>query len=172
MTSTTLQRTTTLWRSERRPEVFSNDPALAEVIAWADAEPRAWHIVAGRRSKAFGAGSCTYIGWAQRGMAPEALLERLRHLHDLATGRDPHPGPPSIFPWRARFTLEHYGDIGFTGGLFRQHEDGFERLCLTLDYTPLLLQPVIDRFLAWCGRGGRTTRVTLDGCTVRRLGGA
>ncbi len=172
MTATTFRRTTTVWRSERRPDVTTTDPALARVIAWADAAPDAWHIVTHRRSKALGLDSCEYIGWAQRGMAPEAILERARHLHGLATGGDPRLGPSAIFAWRVRFTLAHYRDAGFTGGLFRQHDARHERLCLTLDYTPLLLQSVIDRFLEWCGRDYRTAYVTLNGRGVRRLEGA
>jgi hypothetical protein len=161
----------TVWSSDVLPEVATDAPALAEVIAWADRHPHVWKIVTGARSKAFGLGSCEYIGWAQRGAAPEAVLERARHLHGLVTGRDARPGPSSIFAWRARFTFEHYRDRGFTGGFFQQHDTRFPRLCLTLDYTPATLEAVLDRFLAWCERDHPTDRVTLNGAIVRRLGG-
>jgi hypothetical protein len=161
--------TTTVWTSDVRPEIGTTEPPLAEVIAWADAHPCAWDVVTRARSKAFGLGSCEYIGWAQRGMAPTAVLERARHLHGLAEGRDAFQGPASIFAWRARFTLEHYRDKGFTGGSFRQHDGQFHRLCMTMDYTPETLGDVVTRFIAWCGRDCRTEYVTLDSKVVRRM---
>ena len=162
-------QTTTVWTSDVRPELHTTEPMLAEVIAWADAHPCAWDIVTHAKSKAFGLGSCEYIGWAQRGMAPEAILERASHLHGLATGRDAFQGPASIFAWKARFTLEHYREPGFTGGLFRQHDGQFHRLCMTLDYTPETLGDVVSRFIDWCGRDYRTEYVTLNCEIVRRL---
>lgn len=162
-------QTTAVWQSDARPEVRTTDPALAGVIAWADAHPCAWDVVTQAKSKAFGRGSCDYIGWAQRSMAPEAILERARHLHGLATGRDAFQCPPSIFAWRARFTLEHYREPGFTGGLFRQHDGMHQRLCITMDYTPATLGDVVSRFIEWCGPDHKTEYVTLNCEIVRRL---
>ena len=162
-------QTTTVWTSDVRPELHTTDATLADVITWADAHPCAWDVVTHAKSKAFGLGSCEYIGWAQRGMAPEAILERASHLYGLATGRDAFQSPASIFAWKARFTLEHYREPGFTGGLFRQHDGQFHRLCMTLDYTPETLGCVVSRFIDWCGHDYRTEYVTLNSEIVRRL---
>lgn len=159
----------TQWRSEQRPDVVTDNPDLAEVIAWADSIPHVWHIVSHQKSKAFGVGSCTYIGWAQRGLAPDILLERVRHLHEHATGRAPHLSPSHIVCISAKFTVEHYKDRGFTGGFFRQHDEKHERLCMTLEYTPETLDEVTGRFLLWCGRDHETTHVTVDGNIVRSV---
>lgn len=72
MKSETIHNTTTVYRSEARPDVCTERPKAAEAIAWADANTRVWQIVTTTRSKAFGRGCCVYIGWAQRSMAPEA----------------------------------------------------------------------------------------------------
>lgn len=161
----------TLYRSEVRPDVSTDDAVVAQSIAWADANPHVWKIVTGTKSKAFGRCSCVYIGWAQKSMAPEAILERVEHFHRLVTGREPHLSPDHIMCWRAGFTFEHYRDAGFTGGFFQQHDAKFPRLCLTLDYTPGTLEEVIDCFLRWCGRDYQTARVTVDGKVVREVGG-
>jgi len=171
MKTETIHNTTTVWRSEQRPEVSSDDPCCAQAIAWADQHPLVWKIVTGTKSKAFGRGSCVYIGWAQKGMAPEAILERAHHFHQLVTGREPHLGPSHIMVWRAQFTFEYFKDAGFTGGFFQQHDGNYPRHCLSLDYTPDTLEEVIDRFLAWCGRDYPTARVTVDGKVVREVGG-
>ena len=117
------------YQSSVLPEVRTQNENLSRVITWADANPVAWKIVTNHRSKAFGLGSCVYIGWAQRSMAPEAILERVRHLYEVLHGRE-YPNP-SIFRWRACFTLEHYRDKGFTGGFFQQHDERYPRACLT-----------------------------------------
>ncbi|MBI1317332.1 MAG: hypothetical protein GC168_00095 [Candidatus Hydrogenedens sp.] len=171
MKTETIHNTTTVYRSSMRPDVWTDDPALAEAIAWADAHPHAWRIVTGTKSKAFGRNSCVYIGWAQRSMAPDAILERVSHFHRLATGTEPHLSPEHIMCWRAKFTFDHYGEVGFAGGFFQQHDAKHPRLCLTLDYTPLTLQQVIDRFLGWCQHDYLTERVTADGQVVRQIGG-
>ena len=159
------------FRSDVRPEIATESPELAEVIAWADDNPVAWEIVTRTRSKAFGTGSCVYIGWAQRNSAPEAVLERVRHFRELVDGGDcwmrKREGDDSIFVWRARFTLEHYRDKGFRSGFFRQHDARYPRSCLTPDYTPETLQQVLDQFCAWMDRYYNTTRITVDGKTVR-----
>jgi hypothetical protein len=171
METETTNRTATLYRSSKRPDVVTDERDLAKAIAWADELPRAWDIVTQKRSKAFGLGSCVYIGWAQKSMAPEAILERLSHFHRLATGKEPHLCPEHIQCWAARHTFERYRDKGFTGGFFQQHDQKFPRLCMTLDYTPSTREEVIDRFLRWCGNLHHTDRVTVDGATVRQLGG-
>ena len=171
MKAETIQHTTTLYRSEVRPDVAIDDRALGEVIAWADQHPHAWKIVTGKKSKAFGRGSSEYIGWAQVSKAPEAVLERLRQFHEQVMGRDPHIGPSHIMVWRAQFTFQHYQHAGFRGGFFQQQDAKYPRLCLTLDYTTDTLEEVIDRFLEWCGRDYQTVCITLDGKVVRKLGG-
>ena len=171
MKTESFDNTTTLYRSEKRPDVVTDERVLAQAIAWADANPHVWDIVTHKRSKAFGPGSCEYIGWAQRSMAPEAILERVSHFHRLVTGREPHLNPGHIMCWRARFTFEHYREPGFTGGFFQQHDERHARLCLTLDYTPETLPEVTGRFLRWCGNLHHTARVTVDGTTVWEKGG-
>jgi len=115
-------------------------------------------------------GSCEYIGWAQRGKEPDAVLERVRHIHGRIT-RSPLR-PECIFQWRAQFTLAHFRDKGFTGGFFQQWDANFPRSCLTLDFTPETLEEVINRFCGWMDRCHRTARITLDGETVRAFGRA
>lgn len=159
------------YQSEFLPTVRSINPAFARVIAWADAHPVVWRIVTGRKSKAFGLGSCEYIGWAQKSMQSDAILERVWHMHELAEGKSPYHDPASIFVWRARFTLEHFQDKGFRGGFFQQHDAKYPRSCLTLDYTPETLQEVLDRFCTWMDRAYDTDRVTLNKITVRTFAG-
>jgi len=169
----TQQCTITYWtfQSDVRPEIATTDPHLAEVIVWADKHPVAWDIVTKTRSKAFGVGSCVYIGWAQRSQFAEAILERLRHFKELVDGGDPRmrirEGDDSIFVWRARFTFQHYRDRGFRGGFFQQHDGQYPRSCLTLDYTPETLEEVLERFCAWMDRSYDTKRITVDAKTVR-----
>jgi len=169
----TRQCTITYWtfQSDVRQEITTTDPHLAEVIVWADKHPVAWDIVTKIRSKAFGVGSCVYIGWAQRSQSPEAILERLRHFKELVDGGDPRmrirEGDDSIFVWRARFTLEHYRDKGFRGGFFQQHDSNYPRSCLTLDYTPETLEQVLDQFSSWMDGSYDTRRLTVDGETAR-----
>lgn len=159
------------YRSSRRPDVCTEDPGMASAIAWADRHPQAWDIVTGTRSKAFGLGSCVYIGWAQRGLAPEAILERLSHFHRLATGTEPHLGASHLQCWAARHSFERCRDGGFTGGFFQQWDERHPRLCMTLDYTPATLAEVLERFLRWCGTLHHAERVTVDGKTVWEKGG-
>jgi hypothetical protein len=159
------------FRSDVRPEIVATDPRLAQVISWADAHPVVWDIVKKTRSKAFGVGSCVYIGWAQRSQSPEAILERLCYFKGLVDGGDhwmrSREGDDSIFVWRARFTLEHYHDRDFCGGFFQQHDEQYPRSCLSLDYTPETIEEVLDRFCAWMDRSYDTKRITVDGETVR-----
>ena len=169
MQTTTQVVTERVFRSEVMPEVQTTLPALARVIAWADDHPVVWKVVTGRRSKSFGLGSCVYIGWAQRSKAPDAVLERVRHIHELVECQQPYYTPDSIFVWRARFTLEHYQEKGFKGGFFQQHDAQYPRSCLTLDYTPEIFEQVLDKFCAWIDRHYDTCRITVDGKTVRRF---
>lgn len=169
MKSEIIHNKTTLYRSELRPDIVTEEKVIADVIMWADANPHVWQIVTGTKSKAYGRGSCVYIGWAQRSMAPEAILERAKHFHDLVMGREPHLGPSHFFVWRAQFTFECYKKKGFTGGFFQQHDAKHPRMCSTLDYTPDTLEEVIDRFLQWCGRDCQTHHVTLDKKIVRQM---
>ena len=169
MQTTTQVVTERVFRSEVMPEVQTTLPALARTIAWADDHPLVWKVVTGRRSKAFGFGSCVYIGWAQRSKAPDAVLERVGHIHELVECQQPYYAPDSIFVWRARFTIEHYQEQGFKGGFFQQHDAKYPRSCLTLDYTPQTFEQVLDRFCAWMDRYYDTCRITVDGKTVRRF---
>jgi len=153
--------------SETQPEILKTCPDFAEAIQWADDHPLVWDIVTKTRSKAFGRGSCVYIGWAQKSMAPDAILERLRHFKELVDGNSPYHDADSIFRWRAQFTLTHYRETGFRGGFFQQHDAQYPRDCLTLDYTPETLELVLDKFCAWMGRSYATQNVTVDGKTVR-----
>ena len=153
--------------SEVRPEIYTTYPEFEKVIQWADNNPIVWDIVTKKRSKAFGLGSCVYIGWAQNNMAPDAILERVRHFKELIDRKSPYYTDNSIFIWRARFTLEHYKEKGFRGGFFQQHDSQYLRSCLTLDYTPETLELVLDKFCEWIDQSYDTRRITIDGKTVR-----
>ena len=164
-----------IYRSEIRPEIQTEDAELGEVIAWADDHPVVYDVVTTRKSKAYGRGALDHIGWAQESMETDAILARLslarRHAlaaYDAPTG--------SIKPWRARFVIQHFGESGYTGGLLQQyarHIDGkeYRRFCETLDYTPKLLEEVVERFIHWFETSPaayeHTTRVTLDGKDIR-----
>jgi hypothetical protein len=155
------------FRSEVRPGIETTYPDMAPVIEWADKNPHVYDIVTKKRSKAFGLGSCAYIGWAQKSPSPDAVLERLRHLHELIFDHSPpYYAPDNIFSWRAQFTLAHYRDKGFTGGFFQQHDGQYPRSCLTLDFTPETFEEVLDRFCSWVNPRSTKT-VLLDGEVVR-----
>ena len=136
------------------------------MIQWSDEHSIVWDIVTKTRSKAFGRRSCLYIGWAQSSMAPDAILERVRHFKELADSKSAYHND-SIFTWRARFTLEHYLDKGFRGGFFQQHDAKYPRSCLTLDYTPETLELVLDKFCTWIDHTYDTRKISIDGKTVR-----
>ncbi len=163
--------TNIVYQSEFLPNVRSINPAFARIIAWADDHPVVWRVVTERRSKAFGLGSCEYIGWAQKSKEPDAILERVWHMHELGEGKSPYHDRDSIFVWRAKFTLEHYQDKKFTGGFFQQHDAKYPRSCLTLDYTPETFSEVLDRFCAWMDRAYDTDHVTINKMTVRTFPG-
>ena len=159
--------TNIIYQSDFMQDVRTINPMFARTIAWADDHPVVWRIVTERRSKAFGLGSCVYIGWAQKSKAPEAVLERIWHMCELWEGKCPYHHPDSIFVWRAKFTIEHYQDKKFTGGFFQQHDAKYPRSCLTLDYTPETLQEVLDRFCAWMDRAYDTDHVAINKMVVR-----
>lgn len=158
--------TTRRWRSSSYPEIAVEVPRDRAILEWAEANPQAYKIVRqGSRSKAFGPGSCVYIGWAQKCAAPEAVLERLRTLHNLAHSMgfyqcfdDEH-----IMCWRARYTLRFYGRKGFSGGIFTTMQPGRKSSLdiLTLDFTPETVEQVAARFARWARQGDEQTRVVV-----------
>jgi hypothetical protein len=156
-----------VYQSEILPRIRTSNFSFARIIAWADEHPVVWRIVTGRKSKAFGIDSCEYIGWAQRSMERDAIIERARHLYEIVFRKIPCYTPDSIFVWRANFTIEHYQDKGFTGGFFQQHDARYPRSCLTLDYTLATLEEVLGRFCAWMDPSNETDRVSINGLTVR-----
>jgi len=165
---------TTLYRSEIKPDVITMCEEMADVIAWADANPHVWKIVCNNKSCAFGYDSEVYADWAHHSMKPDAILERVRYFHELVLGigREPHLGPPisHFLMWKARFTFAHYRKAGFTGGLFVQHDAEHSHEHQIMDYTPDTLEEVIDRFLLWCGNTYETDHVSVYGKVVRQLG--
>lgn len=167
-----------VYASEVRPEIATEHEAFANVIAWADEHPQAYRIVTASKSKAFGLGACTYMGCVQRGNGADSVLERLAHLKRSLEGSGHGRSDEDFWSWRARFTLDHFGERGFTGGFFQEHNvwtDGKEypRHCTYLDYTPTTLEEVLDRFVLWADSSNRyegRTRVTVDGKDKRRFG--
>lgn len=195
MLNTLESRKVTVYSSEIRPKIETEDVEMAKVIAWADDEhPIAWDIVMSRKSRAFGIGSCVHVGWAQQGDSSEAVLERLCILRYYATYE---PLPPPALPknkrsqtkvlgrgriWQQRpiiqhvsalFTLEHFEDPSFTGGFFRQHAtwtdgESYSRSCIHLDYTLNTLEKVLDVFASWMDPYyEKTTHITIDNVTKR-----
>lgn len=158
-------RTIRRWRSRVRPDIVVDRPELRPVVEWADAHPVAYKVVSrGSRSRAFGPGNCVYIGWAQRSPDPTAVLERLRTLYDLVDALGLYAGQrDGIFCWRARFTLTHYGEPGFTGAAFTTMMPGRSSPLdiLTLDYTPATVLSVAQVFANWAWRGGPDVQVVV-----------
>jgi hypothetical protein len=140
--------TKTLYVSSVMPIIETEDSSLAPIIAWADEHPKAWKIVTTNKSKAWGANSSTYIGWAQGVSSADAVLERLHKFHHTL-----HDGVNDFFTWKAQFTLDHWGLAGFDGGLFYQWDGEYNRGCSVIDYTPGSLKLVVERFIAWCDAG-------------------
>lgn len=147
--------------SEIYPNIDTTDSSYSEVIDWADKNPHVYKIVTGTKSKAFGKSSCVYIGWAQNNNSAGAILER------LSTFKQELEHANSIFQYRADFTFNRYLDKGFKGGFFQQWDERYPRNCLTLDYTPELLEQVIDRFYQWTDNYFNTVEITIDKKTVR-----
>ena len=149
------------FQSETYPKIFSYDVRDREIIEWLDRNPVAFEIVTKTRSKAFGRKSCIYIGWTQNNNSVGAVIERLRTLKGESEGIRFSP-PGTIFQHRAQFTLKHYTDKGFTGGLFQQWDESYPRDCLTLDYTPELLDEVIAEFEKWISNSYATKKITVS----------
>lgn len=166
----TLSRTVEIvtYASELYPEMTTEHASFADTIAWGDANPKAWKIVTSSKSKAFGLGSCFYMGCIQRGSDPQTVIER------LAAFRAEVELPGDTFHgWKARHTLARFGQPGFTGVFFRAHarwSDGkvYSRGCSTCDYTPATLEEVLDRFDAWTkGQYANRTEITVDDVSRR-----
>lgn len=165
----TLERITTtlVYASEVHPDLTSERACDADAIAWADAHPVAWDIVRGTRSAPFGKKSCTYLGCG-RGDDPGSVIYRVGVLMSMVEGTPTSHARDTFSFEKARFTLAHYRDKGFKGGLFHQFDGTYDRGCTALDYTPETLEQVIDRFVAWCGPTFTTHHVRIDKAIVRR----
>ena len=148
------------FQSEVCPGIVSYDARDRETIEWLDKNPVALEIVMKTRSKAFGKNSCIYIGWAQNNNSISAVIEKLRTLKGESEGTRCSP-PGTIFQYRAQFTLKHYKDKRFTGGLFQQWDENYPRDCLTLDYTPELFDEVLTEFEKWADSFHNTKKITV-----------
>lgn len=160
MKSNQVTDTYTEYQSEKHPVIAGTGDRAKKAAEFVDAHPIAFDIVIGEQSKAFGFGSCVYIGWAQRSQAVSAVIERLARFADEVSGKQAGSHRGTFFNFKARFTLEHYNDEGFTGGFFQCH-DRYPRGCMTLDYTPATLPEVIKWFFDWAGNSD-TRRITID----------
>jgi len=152
----------TEYRSTKYPAYRSNDARNIEAIEFIDANPIVIDIVTMDKSKAFGAESCVYIGWAQRNNSVGAVLEKVKTLMRNLSGEFAGAYVGTIWNTRAHFTLEHYTDEGFTGGFFQAHDRSFARGCMTMDYTPETLPAVVKCFYDWSGNS-ETQKITVDG---------
>ena len=144
------------------PDLSTETEALADALDWVDRHPVAYRIVTGTRSAVFGRGSSAYLGHQRDGKDPESVIRRLEHLQKRT-------GEPGIFGWRAQFTLEHYDDAGFRGDLFKLWDGKYSRSSLSLDYTPPLLEEVLDQFAAWCDPYYKKVEVRIGERVVRRF---
>lgn len=136
----------------------------ALLIDWGDENPIAWDIVTNTRSRAFGANSDLYgyWGWSDAARAP---LERLKRFRQLLDGRDLHHPLDELLSWNAQFTMQHYEDDDFTGGVFEVGQE----ISLTLDYVPGTLQETIERYCRLVSGTYERRPVTLDGMVVGML---
>jgi hypothetical protein len=151
--------------SSIRPDLSTEDEALAVAIDWADQHPVAYRIVTGTRSAVFRRGSAEYPGYYRDGDRANCVLRRLQHLMDRT-------GETGIFGWRARFTLEHYADPGFRGALFQLWDGQYARSAIVLDYTPALLETVLDQFTQWCDPFYEKVEVRIGKRVVHRFAAA
>lgn len=165
MKANQITETYTEYESELHPEIAGTGERAKKAIEFLDANPVALDIVTGEQSNAFGINSCVYIGWAQGSEATGAVIERLARFADEVSGQLVGSRAGTIFNFRARFTLEHFKDKGFTGGFFQCHDE-FPRGCLSLDYTPATLAEVINWFFDWTGNR-ETQRITIGGKPVQ-----
>jgi hypothetical protein len=169
---------TTLYLSEVNPDIETDSPELAKVIAWADElEPHPYDLVMGTKSKAFGRNSSLWYGYERGENNALKVLSRLERFRQrLAPSEGAPKGALDLWSWSARFSLDHQHDPGFTGGLFQEHcfwvETGevYARNCMVLDYTPETLDQVREKFIQWCeecsNRYENREYVTLDGKTI------
>jgi hypothetical protein len=152
-----------VYTSEVRPEISTENDFLGPVVEWADAHPIVWSIVTTNKSAVFGFNSSEYVGYI-RGRSPDAAIARAAHFRDeLESVSTFHCG-------RAEFAMTHFKDKGFSGGLLKQWDGTYERGCALVDITPERLEEVIDRFLVWCDAGPNlfpTVEVRLDRKVVR-----
>lgn len=162
-TITTIKVTT--WSSDIDPDITTTDKRLSEAMQWADEEyPIAYRIVSESKSRDFGFGSNhRYLGYYSHGTDSADILERLDVMKYMLTSRS------EFDRLRVQFTLDHYEDEGFTGGFFAQYAkytDGIEyiRSNTYLDFTPDLLEVVLDRFVKWMDPyyALKTTKVMVD----------
>jgi hypothetical protein len=151
----------TEYRSSAYPNICSCSERDVEAIEFIDKSPVVFEIVTGDKSKAFGADSCVYIGWAQKNNRTPAIINRIKTFMRILSGEFAGEQKGTIWNWRAQFTLDHYNDKGFKGGFFQAH-DRYPRGCLSLDYTPKTLQEVIKWFYGW-SCNSETQRITIDG---------
>ena len=151
----TFQPAPILWyRSSVHPDVVTFDVAYKDVIAWADAHPRAYALVGSGRSRAFGNDSSTYLGYHRKnGVA--GTLGRLAKLREYAETDG------GFFGFVARHSLEIFGQRGFRSALFVQHDGQYRRGCAHVDYLPLTLALCVKEFLAWCGDTFSTATVEI-----------
>ena len=167
--------TTTYYQSEVLPDVRTENAALGEIIAWADANPVVWKIVTENRSKVFGKNANLYYGYERGGGPEKALLRAARFKEELERVYDPPLSKTrqDFWSWRARWTLENYAKKGFKSGYFQEWDEKFARGCTELDYNAASLEEAIDRFLTWCRSTCPydTKKITVDGRMVRAVEG-
>jgi len=149
------------YQSSEYPDIYSQDEHDIKVIEFIDTHPVIVDIVKNDISKAFGAGSSVYIGWAQENNSMSAILEKVRTFMRVVSGEFIGEREGTIWNWRAHFTLDHYNDKGFKGGFFQCH-DRYPRGCMSLDYTPETLPEVVKWFYSWAGNTD-TQKITIDG---------
>lgn len=178
--------TKTEYASELHPWIVSESEVEAELLAWADADPRIWDVVLGTKSATFGRSSYVYPAYA-RGSNVGAVLSRLAYFRrELA---NPHP----LFKWRAERALQCKAK-GFTSGRLRQfalwpltkdlgkvmigdkvaEQKEYPRHVIDIDYLPSELEDALDRFQKWAeneraGGHKETTRITLSKGSKEKL---
>ena len=149
------------YQSSAYPEIQSTSTRDAEAIEFIDKNPIVIDIITGDKSKAFGAESSVYIGWAQGNNSVSAILTKVHTIMRVVSGEFIGSYKGTIWNWRANFTIDHYNDKGFKGGFFQAH-DRFPRGCMSLDYTPDTLPEVVEWFYGWSGNKD-TQKITIDG---------
>ena len=154
-----------VFTSSVRPDLSTEVASLAGAVEWGDAHPVAYKIVTGTKSAVFGKNGCTYLGFHRNKDDPESVLHRVDHLRQQTL-------EPGIFGWRARFTLEHYGERGFHGDLFRLWDGEYHRSALYLDYTGATIEEVLDQFTAWCDPYYKKVEVHVGDRVGRRFAGS